>query len=72
MKYLIKNIYGNISLNNIKNILADHFNFPSSICRHGADSMDTISGYIAAPENKTIYIRKGFGCEMNWQSYSFD
>ena len=72
MQYLIKNIYGNINLDNIKNILGDHFNFPSSICRHGADNMDTISGYIAAPENKTIYIRKGFGCEMNWQSYSFD
>ena len=72
MHNLIKNIYGNINLDNIKNILADHYNFPSSICRHGANNMDTVSGYIADPSNKTLHIRKGFGCEMNWQSYSFD
>jgi len=72
MHDLIKNIYGNINLDNIKNILADHYNFPASICRHGANNMDTVSGYIADPLNKTFHIRKGFGCEMNWQSYSFD
>jgi len=72
MHNLIKNIYGNINLDNIKNILGDHCNFPSSICRHGANNMDTVSGYIADPSNKTFHIRKGFGCEMNWQSYIFN
>jgi isopenicillin-N N-acyltransferase-like protein len=69
---LTKNTYGYITIDSLKNMLADHYNYPASICRHGADNMDSISGYIADPKNKTFHVRKGFGCEMNWKSYKFD
>jgi len=69
---LTKNTYGYITIDSLKNMLADHDNYPASICRHGADNMDSISGYIADPKNKTFHVRKGFGCEMNWKSYKFD
>ena len=69
---LTKNIYGSITIDSVKTMLADHDNYPASICRHGADNMDSISGYIADPKNKTFHVRKGFGCEMNWKSYKFN
>ena len=49
---LTKNIYGSITIDSVKTMLADHDNYPASICRHGADNMDSISGYIADPKNK--------------------
>ena len=50
MDTLVQERWGNITVDDMKEILADHAGDPGGICRHGAADMHSISGYIAEPE----------------------
>jgi len=68
MHSLIKENWGTITVQTMKNILADHEGYPRSICRHGQD-MHSISGYIAEPSKGLYHVRRGHGCLGHWHAY---
>ena len=69
MRTLIKQHWGEVTVDHLKGFLADHEGDPAGICRHGADSMHSISGYIAEPAERVLHVRRGHGCLGSWQAY---
>ena len=69
MRFLIREQWGQIDVEALKAILADHDGDPGGICRHGAANMHSISGYIAEPAHRLFHIRRGHGCLGSWQTY---
>ncbi|MFC1541471.1 C45 family autoproteolytic acyltransferase/hydrolase [Candidatus Latescibacterota bacterium] len=68
MHELIEKNWGSITVDTMKNILADHDRHPVGICRH-EPGMHSISGYIAEPAKHLFHVRRGHGCLGNWQAY---
>ncbi|MCI0437765.1 MAG: C45 family peptidase [Chloroflexi bacterium] len=66
---LIREQWGSITVDTMKEILADHEGDPAAICRHGADRMHSISGYIAEPMKGLFHVRRGHGCIGTWTTY---
>ncbi|MBI1928302.1 hypothetical protein HYR99_29165 [Candidatus Poribacteria bacterium] len=69
MRELIQENWGQITVETMKTILADHRGDPGSICRHGERNMHSISGYIAEPAKEVLHVRRGHGCLGTWQAY---
>jgi len=69
MQALVQQHWGAITVDTIKEMLADHENDPGGICRHGAVEMHSISGYIAEPEKRLFHVRRGHGCLGSWTAY---
>lgn len=69
MHQLITTRWGELTLQTMKEILADHEGDPGGICRHGARGMHSISGYIAEPAKRLFHVRRGHGCLGTWQTY---
>ncbi len=69
MRKLVADGWGSITVDTMKTILADHQGDPAGICRHGAKDMHSISGYIAQPEERTLQVRRGHGCDGTWTAY---
>ena len=67
---LIQKHWGRITVDTMKEILADHDGAPAAICRHGAVNMHSIAGYIAEPAHRRLHIRRGHGCTGKWTTYS--
>jgi isopenicillin-N N-acyltransferase like protein len=69
LRALVAERWGAVTLENMQAILADHENDPGGICRHGAEGMHTISGYVAEPARGVLHVRRGHGCLGTWQTY---
>ena len=69
MNHLVSEQWGHITVDSMKEILADHEDDPAAICRHGANGMHSISGYIAEPARGRLHVRRGHGCIGSWTSY---
>jgi len=69
MRALMQDHWGQLDVEKIKTILADHDGEPAAICRHGAVNMHSISGYIAVPANRVLHVRRGHGCLGTWTAY---
>ena len=69
IRSLVRNQWGHITVDTMKQILADHAGDPAGICRHGETGMHSISGYIAEPGERVLHVRKGHGCTGTWNSY---
>jgi isopenicillin-N N-acyltransferase-like protein len=69
MRKLVADSWGSITVDTMKAILADHQGDPGGICRHGAANMHSVSGYIAQPEERTLHVRRGHGCDGTWTAY---
>jgi hypothetical protein len=69
MRDLIRGSYGDLTVERMKEILSDHDGDPAAICRHGAERMHSISGYIAEPGAGTLHVRRGHGCTGTWRAY---
>jgi len=69
MRALIQEHWGQLDVETIKAILADHEGDPGGICRHGAANMHSVSGYIAEPAKRLFHVRRGHGCLGSWQTY---
>ncbi len=69
MRKLVADRWGSITVDTMKEILADHQGHPGGICRHGTMKMHSISGYIAQPEERTLHVRRGHGCDGTWTAY---
>ena len=69
MRQLIKQHWGKITVDHLKDFLSDHEGDPAGICRHGADGMHSISGYVAEPARNILHVRRGHGCLGTWREY---
>jgi isopenicillin-N N-acyltransferase like protein len=69
MSELVRQHWGQITVDHLKGFLADHQNAPGSICRHGLTNMHTTSGHIAEPERGLLHIRRGHGCTGVWETF---
>lgn len=70
IRTLVRRHWGRITVDTLKEILADHEGGPGAICRHGAANLHSISGYIAEPARGRLHIRRGYGCTGVWTAYS--
>jgi isopenicillin-N N-acyltransferase like protein len=69
MSTLIRQHWGQITVETLKGFLADHDGDPAGICRHGAVDMHTTSGHIAEPQKGLLHVRRGHGCLGSWETY---
>lgn len=69
MRQLVGEAYGDVGVETMKAILADHGGDPAGICRHGAEAMISVSGYIADATNRVLHVRRGHGCTGTWTEY---
>jgi len=69
LRKLVREAWGTITVDTMKDILADHEGDPGGICRHGERRMHSISGYIAEPARRILHIRRGHGCLGSWEAY---
>ena len=69
MRTLVRKAWGTITVDTLKEFLADHEGDPAAICRHGANNLHSISGYIADPAKGLLHIRRGHGCVGTWTTY---
>jgi isopenicillin-N N-acyltransferase like protein len=70
LRALVQQHWGGITVDTMQTILADHEHDPGGICRHGAEGLHTISGYIAEPAQRALHVRRGHGCLGTWQTYT--
>jgi isopenicillin-N N-acyltransferase-like protein len=77
MRTLISEHRGLITVDVVKNILADHDGDPFGICRHGGreagkrlSGFRSIVGLIAEPSQGRLHVRRGHGCLGTWQTYA--
>jgi isopenicillin-N N-acyltransferase-like protein len=66
---LVELNWGRITVDTMKDILADHKGDPAAICRHGAMGRYSIIGYIAEPAKELFHVRRGHGCLGTWTAY---
>ncbi len=69
MRALVRNSWGKITVEVLKEILADHEGDPAGLCRHGATNWHTLFGYIAEPIRRLLHLRRGHGCIGTWATY---
>lgn len=69
MRELVQEAYGEITVDTMKGFLADHEGDPAGICRHGAEEMISVSGYVADATNRVLHVRRGHGCTGTWEGY---
>ncbi len=70
LRALVQAKWGTITVETLKSMLADHEGDPGGICRHGAEGMHSVSGYIADAAERTLHVRRGHGCLGTWRSYT--
>jgi len=66
---LVQQSWGKITVGTMKQLLADHTGNPAGICRHGAEHLHSIAGYIAEPAKELLHVRHGYGCTGYWKAY---
>jgi isopenicillin-N N-acyltransferase-like protein len=72
LRTLIKNEYGSITVEMVKQFLSDHENPPISICRHLSEQnrdSKTVASLIAEPESGRFHVCVGNPCENEFQTY---
>ena len=75
LQQLVDEHWGQITLDSVKELLADHRGDPVGICRHGGapgerfDGYHSIAGLIAEPEKRRLHVRRGHGCLGLWRAY---
>ncbi|MBN1314497.1 MAG: hypothetical protein JXA42_03480, partial [Anaerolineales bacterium] len=68
---LVRENKGALSVEQFKRLLADHANFPSSICKHEGESITVFSIIIKLDELRA-WIGRGRPCETTWEEYYLD
>lgn len=74
---LMKNHRGNLTVNVVQQLLQDHNNYPSSICRHPNPKSplpmgriaETLVSIINCPKKRTAYIALGNPCQNEYLEY---
>ena len=74
---LMKEHYGNITVEVMQQLMSDHSNHPNSICRHRDENalfpmgriIKTIVSSINVPEEKKMYVALGNPCQYEYVEY---
>ena len=69
IRELVAANWGDVTIDSMKQILADHDGDPGAICRHGARGSFSVAGYIADATSRVLHVRRGFGCTGTWSEY---
>ncbi len=69
MTEMVRRQWGEITVESIKAMLADHQGDPAAICRHGHNNWHTTSGHIAEPLKGLLHLRRGHGCTGVWETF---
>jgi isopenicillin-N N-acyltransferase-like protein len=75
IKRLMDKHYGSITPQVMMELLSDHNNHPSSICRHVDNDKppqfrsETLASYIMVPEDQVMYIAYGNPCQYEYVEY---
>lgn len=70
IRSLVADSYGKLDQSLMAHILADHDNYPYSICRHSeAAGIPTTASMIAEPERGVMHVCAGNPCSGNFVSY---
>ena len=79
MREMIRTKFGKITVDDMKQMLSDHQNHPTSICRHPHQGPDhpsvsargkTAASLIAEPANGRIHVSRGNPCEVDYRIYN--
>lgn len=65
---LLRENYGSLSPELFRELLADHQNYPASICKHGAETV-TVFGMIVQLNELRAWIGRGRPCQTEWHAY---
>jgi hypothetical protein len=68
---LLRENYGQLTARLFQSLLADHANYPGSICKHGIETV-TIFGLIINLNELKAWIGRGQPCQTTWQPYSLE
>lgn len=66
---LLRENYGDLSVELFKELLGDHAGYPASICKHGPDSV-TVFSVIIQTEGLRAWVNHGRACEEDYFEYS--
>ncbi len=73
---MLKEKYGSINLDNCKEFMCDHLNYPESICRHPDPKKNkderiiTCSSFIILPSSQEMWITNGPACENKFYKHT--
>jgi isopenicillin-N N-acyltransferase-like protein len=68
---LLRENYGQLSPALFQKLLADHANFPGSICKHGLDSV-TVFSLIVKLDERRAWIGRGRPCQTTYYEYALE
>ena len=68
---LLRDNFGQLSPALFQQLLADHANYPGSICKHGIESV-TVFGLIVHTEERRAWIGRGFPCQTTWVEHRLE
>lgn len=72
LKRLMESHYGKLTPELIMGFMADHNNYPNSICAHFNPEMprgETLASLIMVPEDRVMYLTHGQPCRYEYQEY---
>ena len=78
MQALVRGRLGQLTVDDLKNILSDHDGHPTGICRHPHDGPDnpvlpssgrTVASIIAEPDRGCLHVARGNPCEAAFATY---
>ena len=65
---LLREHFGQLTPELFKKLLSDHAGYPTSICKHGLETV-TVFSIIIQPEKLTAWISRGRACEAEYVEY---
>ncbi len=68
---LLRDNYGQLSPALFQHLLADHANYPGSICKHGTETV-TVFSLITNPEKRRVWIGRGRPCQTTWIEHQLE
>jgi isopenicillin-N N-acyltransferase like protein len=68
---LLRENYGRLSPELFRTLLADHANFPGSLCKHGLDSV-TVFSMIVNPEERRAWFGRGRPCQATYHEHALE
>ncbi|MBN1810512.1 MAG: hypothetical protein JXA14_01605 [Anaerolineae bacterium] len=68
---LLRESYGRLTPEALQKLLADHANYPASICKHAGATV-TVFGIIIQLNERKAWIGRGRPCETRWYEHSLE
>lgn len=70
-EYLLRKNFGKLTPDLFRSLLADHAGYPTSICKHGQESV-TVFSIIIQVETRKAWIGRGLVCQTEFTEYQLE